>query len=56
MTAECTCQTRGRTVAEDTVEGDLGRARAHDHDHHGEQEAITPEPEARLRAAVRRSG
>lgn len=56
MTAEYHCDTCNETFREDTVEGVLKRAAAHEHEHHGGPEAITPELEARLRAAVTTTG
>ncbi len=52
MIAEYHCQACNETFSEDTVEGVLKRAAAHNHTHHGGPEAITPELEAQLRAAI----
>ena len=56
MIAEYHCETCNETFREETVEAVLKRAAAHNHQHHGGPEAITPELEAQLRAAVRQTG
>ncbi len=52
MVAEYHCRACTEPFSEDTVEGVLKRAAAHNHTHHGGPEAITPELEAQLRAAI----
>jgi hypothetical protein len=56
MVAEYHCESCTESFREDTVEGVLKRAAAHNHEHHGGPEAITPELEATLRAAITQAG
>jgi hypothetical protein len=53
MAFELSCSECNETFRDDTYEGVIKRAAAHAHQHHGGPEAITPEIEAALRAAVR---
>lgn len=56
MIAEYHCESCNESFRESTVEGVLKRAAAHNHEHHGGPEAMTPELEATLRAAITQTG
>ncbi len=53
MALEYSCPTCNETFREETAAGAIKRAAAHNHEHHGGPEAITPEIEAALKAAMK---